>query len=102
MEEVMSADNWTFCPRCREKHEKEWVEKVSIIEDLYGKIPAEEFISKREDLKTKPELELTFREDYEIGLGKDGKFSISYGGFCQICKFHFDYSYSKQVYPEGL
>lgn len=91
----MSADNWTFCPKCREKHEKEWAEKVKAIEDLYGKIPAEEFISKREALKAKlPIFEETFREVYETGLGKDGIFRVSYSGFCQTCKFHFDYSYS--------
>lgn len=97
----MSADNWTFCPKCMEKHEKEWADKVKSIENLYGKIPSEEFMAKRESLK-RPPLEQTFREDYEIGLGKNGKFYVSYGGACTTCGFHFEYSYSQQIYSEGL
>jgi hypothetical protein len=98
----MSADNWARCPKCQDKHDKEWALKVKKVESLYGKVSAEEFIKARETIREKPKLEETFREDYEIGLDKDGTFSVGYVGGCTYkgCGFKVSYSYKKEVFPE--
>ena len=103
----MSADNWTFCPKCKEKAEKAFAVKVKAVEDLYGKVSAGEFIKARETVREKPKLEETFREDYTIGVFEN-LFVISYSGSCtkgrtpleKGCGFKVNYSYEKKVYPE--
>ena len=37
------------------------------------------------------------REDYEIYIGADGNFYVSYSGYCYACKFKFNYKHEEQV-----
>lgn len=90
----MSADNWTYCPKCKIKIEKENHELLKKLYDQYGKIHPEEW--ERMERETKFEIRLpdnTFREDYEIGVSNDGKFTVNYSGSCKECKLSFNYKY---------
>jgi hypothetical protein len=84
----MSADNWTFCPKCKDSKNKE-------LESLYGKIPAEEYLKKAKELSTESNEE-TLREDYEIGIW-DGKFRISYDAYCEACGYEYTFECEKDL-----
>lgn len=88
----MSADNWMICPNCRQKLNAERDKQIADVGALYGKIPAEEYITKAQEVAL-PRLlaKETFREDYEIGISANGVFSVSYRGGCDVC--HAAYSY---------
>ncbi len=99
----MSADAWRVCPKCNEAREKETLTMEADVEASYGKVPPEEYIRKLSELNSRKSLdemgETTLREDYEIGIDEDGEFFINYRGGCTKCKFHFEYEFTKRVYP---
>lgn len=93
----MSADNWATCPVCKDLAEANQQVARDIANQSYGKVSADEY----ERLKTQAEKiephEDTLREDYEIGVGEDGKFSVSYRCLCDICGFQFEYRHKQDV-----
>lgn len=92
----MSADNWTYCPNCKllaDERTRLLAQKVTY---SYGKVPSDEYLAMLKTLRAGgPELEETFREDYEIGLQPDGSFEVSYSGRCEACDAHFEFKYKK-------
>ena len=86
----MSADNWTYCPKCTEKANiaRQAFEKK--VKDSYGKVSAEEYLRLTEQLKKPDEREQTLREDYELGI-VEGRFYVSYRASCTACKFSFTF-----------
>jgi hypothetical protein len=99
----MSADNWTQCPRCKEKNERLADEKEITARNSYGKVSAENFDELREQAKafrkaitSDDAFCSSLREDYEIGI-YSGKFEVSYSGQCQTCGFDFTYKYAEEV-----
>jgi hypothetical protein len=95
----MSADAWRVCPRCEVKRQKEIEDGQAAVEAAYGNVHSEEYIrliSEQNQLETERAPE-TLREDYEIWMDEDGKFSVSYHGGCATCGFSFEYKFSKQV-----
>jgi len=70
---MMSADNWTSCPRCKKTRDEER-------NKAYGNMSEQEYLAL---IKLTP-LVPTFREDYEIGIRK-GRFQINYHGRCSRC-----------------
>ena len=65
----------------------------SQINDLYGKVTAEEFDQLRQEYESLSGLgEMTLAEYYEIGFLSTGKFIINYGAMCDICGFRYSYN----------
>lgn len=94
----MSADNWTLCPQCSIRIERENNEKMKRLYDQYGIVPLDEW--KELETLTHSSLqlnELNFREDYDMGVSKDGTFIVSYRGRCRGCSLSFNYKYSTMI-----
>lgn len=62
----MSADNWTVCPRCRDRAKAEKLARAQAAVDAYGKVSAEEYAALVERSTEPLEPKETFREDYEF------------------------------------
>ena len=83
----MGADNWTTCPRCKRRHEKEAVRLRAEAEAAYGNVPRDQFAA----LETRASeaafaYKITdFREDYEIDGATDGEVQVIYSGWCRKC-----------------
>lgn len=99
----MSANNWTICPKCKRKKEAE-AERLRMKSlAAYGTVSAEryaELCGKARDAKESP-LQNSMREDYEIGVDSEGRFSVSYRANCTACGFIFDYDRTESVLPEN-
>lgn len=89
----MSADNWGICPKCNIKF-KEDQEKA---EELYGKIPVEEYKKMLSETKDPEDNTSTLREDYEVWTDKEGLFQVSYRCSCEKCGFEFNYEYKEKL-----
>lgn len=89
----MSADNWTKCPNCKIKAQNQVRELESKLDTAYGKVSKEEYQTIVNQINSSSiKLEDTLREDYEIGIHKD-EFFINYVGYCQVCKWSYEYKY---------
>lgn len=92
----MSADAWAPCPKCQHVSRQQAEEERKVYEDAYGKVPEEQYLELRAEVKKIEEERLAageegnFRENYEIGL-IDGKFMVNYRGFCTVCGFKIVY-----------
>lgn len=81
----MSADNWTYCPRCLQRAETEATAKEEAVNAQYGRISISEFDQLRSGLMpVDPTQYRTFREDYEIGA-VEGAVEWDYRGSCTVC-----------------
>jgi|WetSurMetagenome_2_1015567.scaffolds.fasta_scaffold670545_2 hypothetical protein len=86
----MSADNWTYCPKCTEKANIARQAFENKAKTSYGKVSAEEYLRLTEQLNKPDEREQTLREDYELGI-IENKFYVSYRASCTACKFSFTF-----------
>ncbi len=98
----MSADNWTFCPRCIDEKRLK-IEKLEIALDKgYGKLSKEEWLDKRKilhDLELEKD-EPTLREDYEIWMeGRESPpcFSVQYSCSCSNCGFEHSLTHEEEI-----
>lgn len=95
----MSADNWTHCPRCLQKHQEFRDAEIRIAKALYGVIGPDEYaaaMQTAEGILERPEGP-AFRENYEIGIESDGTFTVSYGGHCTKCDYHHEFEHTENV-----
>lgn len=91
----MSADNWRECPKCKKEIINKRNEKIDFAAKQYGTISQKEYEELRDEaMAPLPEVEETFREDYEIFTGplfdegEDKVFLyVDYIGKCQACGF---------------
>lgn len=94
----MSANNWRTCPACSEIWKRRKADAIRAAEGLYGIVPAGEYqveFMAAQNLSDEPS-EDTLREDWDIGLGDDGKqFTISYRAECDECGFLIDHDYCR-------
>jgi len=96
-EQVMSADNWTKCPKCDVENQKNIQLLLEEIEEAYGKLSFPDF----EEFKTANQLKVqelenapdNLREDYFLGIW-EGNFNVSYRGRCNKCDYAYSYEYS--------
>lgn len=94
----MSADNWTQCPKCFQRHRLDRKEKLAAAKELYGKVPADEYAVALESSRTIPvNPEPTLQEDYELGTEAEGGFAVRYGGHCEKCGFTFKFNHSEDA-----
>lgn len=68
----MSADNWWYCPYCVQDARAAFDARTKEIEDLYGKLPADEWEALRAEHPREfvfyEQVERTLREDWEEGF----------------------------------
>jgi len=90
----MSADNWGICPSCYNKALQSKNADRKTVEESYGKISLEDFnkMFKEAARKVEPEDFRTLREDYEIGVDREGTFEVTYSGHCSECGFIFRFN----------
>lgn len=85
----MSADNWTYCPRCTEKGEAQLAAHENTVNMLYGTVPVEQFDEARlglaEQITAHGNRGRTFREDYDFYGAETGVLTVDYAGECTKC-----------------
>jgi hypothetical protein len=97
-EESRMTDHWGECPQCKAMVAKEVEAIFKKADATYGNVLLEEFLANKAAANAEVakimarDLE-TFGEDYEIGLNKDGSFSLSYTGACSRCGASFKYAF---------
>lgn len=98
----MGADNWTSCPKCMHDLERVAFAEIIRVQDLYGKVPVEEFDAARAALPSAPNPEATenqtFREDYELGTWGSPTFTVRYKGHCDRCGLHFEFKHEAVIW----
>lgn len=91
----MSADNWTTCPQCVKQAAKNAENLYAKAAKLYGKVGHDEYTKAMEDAVQasgyRDRVQHSLREDYELGVDSDGKFSVSYWCSCKTCGFSWSY-----------
>ena len=95
----MSADCWRICPQCKGNHKAECEHKDKVVAEAYGKVPVEEWLRmQREETgdSVSPPAE-TLREDYEIFIGEEGLFYVSYTASCEVCGFEHSFNNEEQL-----
>ena len=100
----MSADNWTWCPRCVDRVRAEQEKAVRDVAAMYGTVPAAEYHRACSSVIT-PDvavrmMALTFHEDYEFYGVKDGTITADYGGECSVCGLTVRLKHGVTFYPE--
>lgn len=88
----MGADHWAICPKCNAANlaakEKQQLDAGA----AYGKVTRAEYLKMLETANAPVETKETLREDYEIGVDKNGVFEVAYGCSCSECNFKFHYA----------
>lgn len=94
----MSANNWTFCPRCLQEAKDGYNQQRERVMALYGTVPVDEFDEQRAALSEPIEEPFrTFREDYEFWT-EDGKLHWGYSGACTKCNLRVEEKGSKRFW----
>lgn len=97
----MSADNWTRCPRCDDRRDKEVAKKLADAKAAYGTVASDEWLQMMNAAQG-PQINVdvtTFREDYSIGL-HDGVLEISYTGHCKACGLKTEFKADKLIWEQ--
>lgn len=97
MEENMSADNWTECPRCLQEEVKKKDELMAQADSAYGTIPKAEYLELLKKSGEPLKAEQTLREDYEFWTNPDGEFKASYRCHCDRCGFKHTFKHEEQL-----
>lgn len=93
----MSADNWTYCPKCGETRAEQIERLTTDLNALYGKISPGEYVRRLEIISSAPAPSQTLREDYEIRMWRDGAFEVDYSCSCSTCDFTFTHQHKEKV-----
>ncbi len=98
----MSADNYTFCPRCMSEKRRKIEELETALDEGYGKLHKKEWLDKiefLEDLKSEKNKR-TLGENYESWI--DGKenpplFFVQYSCSCENCRFKYSFTHEEVI-----
>jgi len=93
----MSANNTTMCPNCQAQQEAELQRLIGLCKASYGKISEDEFAElckQRDEANKLPRPSLS--EYYDVGI-RAGKFEVSYGAHCDVCKFSYEHRHIEEV-----
>ena len=93
----MSADNWRACPKCAAKALAEHGKRIEKVKASYGKVPPEKYLEMIKASQLQPDVSCTLREDYDIGMGRDGLFYVSYDCSCSTCGFSFSFNHEEKT-----
>lgn len=87
----MSARNYSECPKCILRYQKEDAEPI------YGKVSEQEYFQILEKRKKERELE-SLAEYYDSWIDmKANKFKMYYRCSCEVCPFNYEYSYEEEL-----
>lgn len=97
----MSADNWAECPRCL-KTESESLDRARLAAgESYGKVPPGVYLASLRAVEAKAGLlenmESTLREDYELGITREGQFCVIYKARCSRCGFAHTFKHEQML-----
>lgn len=92
----MSADNWRVCPRCQANKNRNLAEEMNKVAASYGKVPPSEYVESMKRFGAEQPIELTLREEYELGMTENGTVYISYACACE-CGFGFSFKHAEVV-----
>lgn len=93
----MSADNWAVCPLCKKRAIEAREAKQVAAGKAYGSVPSAEYLAMLKAIEAPLVFKETFREDYEISVGEDGEFFVSYRGGCTECSFSHAFKHTAQL-----
>lgn len=93
----MSATDWQLCPRCYAMAEKNHAQRIKDATASYGKIEIKEWMKENSEAQKPIEHKETLREDYEMFIGEDGLFYVSYSAGCDICGFEHRFKHEEQL-----
>jgi hypothetical protein len=91
----MSADNYTVCPRCAEVQRAEITKAEANLQKSYGQVSADAYLlaaAALEKLKAEP-MPQNLREDYELGIDRNGDFECSYSCSCSVCRWSWEFKH---------
>lgn len=91
------SESWTQCPRCWAELADKCIKLKQKVENEYGKISKEEYMELVEESRTAIRATHSLEENYEIGMEKDGEFSIGYKCTCVSCGFLFTFEHTVQA-----
>ena len=89
----MGADRWQECPNCKRETEAYRKGLQQAAKAAYGKVSAERYAELTAQGQAEIEQHEQFLEDWELGMCEDGKFFVSYNGWCQVCGFGTDFKH---------
>ncbi len=87
----MSAKNWRLCPACAAGAASHREKMISRAKGQYGIATPEEYQALITEAEKPVELEETLREDYQIGMGLDREFYVTYRCSCESCGFSYSF-----------
>lgn len=94
--DTVSATNWGNCPRCRREVQESVERARGAAEEVYGKVPLADYEQLRAEADRDPDLQSeTLREDYEVWIGNDGVFHVSYAASCDRCAFSHQFEHTE-------
>lgn len=91
----MSADNWTFCPRCLKQEEASKNKLKLQAESEYGKLPKAEYLELLKESEEPIKIKETLREDYQFFTSPDGYFTAKYSCRCDKCGFKHTFKHEE-------
>lgn len=97
----MSADRWSWCPRCKRRRQAKADAAAQDVKEAYGTVSIEEF----DRLRTAAEVlqldvedaDPSFREDFEVTGIEDEEVVVGYYGRCQVCGLEVAFDYRHPV-----
>lgn len=95
----MSASSYAHCPNCWKENREYKARVMADVLRTYGKVTEKEYrinFESAQRIQADP-LEETLREDYDLGVGTDGYFEVSYTGHCSNCGFHYEFKARKKA-----
>jgi hypothetical protein len=72
-------------------------EREEAVKQAYGKVPESEYLRLKEGARVSLPFGDDLREDYEIGMEKDGTFNVRYKCSCGVCGFSFEYKHTEKA-----
>lgn len=99
----MSAMRWSPCPQCIAHAREEWLGAERAANHAYGTVPFSEFQQLQRLAGSKLEVmegvseRHNLREDWNLHLNAEGKFSFHYYCHCQECDLTHRLEYSTEI-----
>jgi hypothetical protein len=93
----MSANNWRICPKCSAASNAAASEARKKTKEAYGCVSSTEYGKMVQQIKDWKSPGETLREDYELGVQKNGVFSVAYFATCTECGWSFEYRFETKT-----
>lgn len=100
----MYAMNFLSCPNCRKIEKENDEAEQKKIDDLYGKIPVEEWLKMRDEYmnRTPVAAKTSLREEFDLFGADAGTFSLNYRCECTVCGMKFSHTCNEPIPLPGV